>query len=152
MLYLIRSFGIGKKSALKVGFTDSMVSRLGQYRIHNPFFELISTRQGSQDDELFLHLYLEARGYKARFLNEWFIDCPEIYTIFHKPLRSLRYLVWRCRGDLFSIDDFKNPSRRRLYEDLRREYGSAHRIQLDIDWKFAESRESLRRIKTRQPY
>ena len=148
MLYLIRSFGIGKQSALKVGFTDSMVSRLGQYKIHNPFFELISTRRGSQDDELLLHLYLEARGYKARFLNEWFLDCPEIYTIFHKPMYSLRSLVWRCRGDLFSIDDFKNPSRRRLYEDLRLEYGSAQRIQLDIDWKFAESREVLRRMKT----
>ncbi len=153
MLYLLRSFGVGNKSALKIGFTDDMVCRLGQYKIHNPFFELISTRQGTQDDELYLHLYLMASGYKARILNEWFIDCPDIYTIFHKPISSLHYTIWRRRDLLFDISDFTNPLHRRVYEDLRREFGPArHLLPFEVSWKFAESREKLRRMKTEHPY
>ena len=70
MLYLIRSFGRNNKSALKVGFTDEIKNRVSTYKYHNPFSELISTREGSLLDETRIHTYLRSLGYKLDLLDE----------------------------------------------------------------------------------
>ena len=149
MLYLIRSFGRGGKSYVKVGFSENLENRMGQYRIHNPLFETIAQRPGSIRDEMILHLYLEAFGYKAKFLNEWFIDCPEVLTLFHDDLIiKVPRLVWKMRESLFTIADFSNPLKREVYEHLRHFWSNGiPKCDLDRDWKFAESREKFKKMK-----
>ena len=147
MLYLIRSFGRGRRSYLKVGFTDNISTRMNQYRIHNPQFELISTRQGTQEEEKLLQLYLSLTGYKADFLNEWFIDCPEIYQTFHIKINSkLKKFIWRKRDKIFKISDFSNSGMRVLFENLRKLFWKGiYTFNIDREWKFAEAQEYLKR-------
>lgn len=148
MLYLIRSFGRGGKSYLKVGYSDSLGNRMGQYRIHNPLFELIATREGSQEDELLIHLYLEALGYKVDILNEWFMDTPEILSRFHDNIQSkVLRKVWRNRESLFTIADFNNPLRKKIFERLRSTFGKSRKYSIDREWAFADSREKLKKVK-----
>lgn len=150
MLYLIRSFGRGGKSYLKVGYSDNIADRMTQYKIHNPLFEIISQRQGSQDEELILQMYLGIMGFKADFLNEWFKDDSEVITIFHKSFKygKLEKVVWKNREKIFRIEDFNNPRKRKIFEYLRKRW-SIGKIQcnLDRDWKFSESREGLKKMK-----
>ena len=149
MLYLIRSFGRGSKSYLKIGFSDNLDNRLRQYRIHNPQFELISLRQGTQEDEMLLHMFLDIKGYRTNFLNEWFIDCPEVLTLFHVSIdNKLKKILWINRTLLFKIDDFCNPQKRDLFKNLQKLfYSGKPQNSLDMDWKFAEAREKLKDIK-----
>lgn len=147
MLYLIRTFGRGKKSSLKVGYSNDPRNRLDHYRIHNPLFEVIAQREGTQDDELLLQFYLTARGYKAGFLNEWFLDSPAVQDIFHRSLlgKRVKRSVWKHRRELFTKFDIKNTRRKRLYEELRNLYGPG-RSELDIDWKQEEMKKCIKEI------
>lgn len=149
MLYLIRSFGRGGKSYLKIGFSDSIDNRMGQYKMHNPLFETIAQRPGSLYDEAILHMYLEAMGYKAKFLNEWFTDCSEVLTLFHEDLTiKAPRMVWKCRDSLFTISDFSNPLKREIFEKLRQRWSNGSiKYNLDREWRFAESKEKLKKIK-----
>lgn len=86
MLYLIKSFGRDGKSILKIGYTDDLNRRMSQYFYNNPCFELIATREGDELLEDMIQVYLKSLGYqyqRSGRLNEWFIDTPEIYQIFH---------------------------------------------------------------------
>ena len=120
MLYLVRTHGRGSKTSLKIGFTDNLPQRMSSYREQNPFFELLSTREGDEKLELYLHLYLEALGFKENFLYEWFKDCYPVMTEFHAPLNKIQRVVWRERNKVFSEKDIKQKGLRlTLYEDLR---------------------------------
>ena len=155
MLYLIRSFGRRGKSYLKVGFTDTITTRMGTYRIHNPGYELISMRCGTMREELILHLYLELLGYKLKFLDEWFSDSPEVYQIFHKALdKKVMERIWVHRDKVFNIEDFKSSSLRSLFDELRAKFWDGRfRFEIDKQWKFAESKEKLYRMrKKNDPY
>lgn len=146
MLYLIRSFGRNGKSYLKVGFTDNIANRMQQYKIHNPLSELITTRQGEQVEEKLLQLYLDILGYKANFLNEWFIDDFEILQKFHVNIdKKLKKFIWNNRNLVFKISDFSNKLMRYIFEELRSLFWSGkYTEEIDKQWKFAESQELIK--------
>lgn len=149
MLYLIRSFGRGGKSSLKVGYSANIEDRMFQYRVHNPHIELIAQRQGTQDEELLLQMYLESLGYKEDFLNEWFVDDPKVLEEFHAPLKSrkLEKTIWKKRQELFHPDCFREDNRkRRIYEKLRKDFGSSE-FGIDLAWSFRKSKEYYERVK-----
>ena len=140
MLYLIRTFGRGKnKTALKVGFSGDLDSRLQSYYHQNPFFEPISEREGELYEEELIHLYLRGLGLKTSFLNEWFCDCPETLTQFHASKLKMQALVWRERDRLFTVRDFKkggNSLRKQIYEDLRMtRLKPGREKRIDLEWK-----------------
>lgn len=146
MLYLIRSFGRNNKSSLKIGFSDDYKKRLDSYRIHNPFSEVITTREGDEILETKLHLYLSK--YKEDFLNEWFKDLPEIITLFHQNIPKIDKFVWKNRQDLFSVEDFKptgNKIKKKIFEDLRIFGGKLQEI--DIQWKTIFNKNAIKNIK-----
>ena len=97
MLYLIRSFGRGGKSILKVGYTDDINKRMNQYFYYSPGFELIAIREWDEMLEDMIQIYLKFLGYQYQRncrLNEWFEDDPKIYQIFHIHQEKLeRYIL-----------------------------------------------------------
>ena len=145
MIYLIRSFGRGRKSLLKVGWTEDKDARMSKYKIDNPFFEFLSFRQGDHRQEKILHLYLTARQLKADILDEWFLDSPLTLSEFHVSWRKAERLIWRERSSLFTALDFARDNIKcRVYEDLRFLHRHEHldREEIDIAWK----KNSLKKI------
>ena len=107
MLYLIKSFGRDGKSILKVGYTDDLNRRMSQYFYNNPCFELITTREGDELLEDMIQVYLKSLGYQYQRngkLNEWFIDTPEIYQIFHIHRENLERVIWRYREKILKLN------------------------------------------------
>ena len=150
MIYLIRTFGRGKdKTALKIGFTDNLKTRSQSYKAHNPFFELVSNREGDRILEAKLHLYLTARGFKADFLDEWFVDCPEVLSLFHTKLSRINRTIWKNRNALFRRADFKGGDdiRRKIYEELRMINPGPYKQQIDLDWKIESSQKILKQMR-----
>ena len=152
MLYLIRTFGRGRnKTALKIGFTDNLKNRSQSYRVHNPFFEPVSIREGDRILEAKLHLYLTARGYKEDFLDEWFVDCPEVLSLFHTKLSKINKTIWKSRNALFGRADFKgsgNDLKQKIYEELRMTNPGPYKQQVDLDWKIESSQKILKRLRS----
>lgn len=152
MLYLIRTFGRGKdKTALKIGFTDNIKTRFQSYLIHNPFFEPVSIREGDRILETKLHLYLTARGFKASFLDEWFLDCPEVLSLFHTKISKVNKTIWRNRNALFGRADFKgtgNDLKKKIYEELRMTNSGPYKQHVDLDWKIESSQKILKRLRS----
>ena len=104
MLYLLRSYGKRGKSILKIGFTEDLKERFNHYFYSNPEFEPISTRDGNEFFEDMIQFYLRYLGYqykKKGRLNEWFIDIPEIQTLFHISREKLEKNIWINRNDIF---------------------------------------------------
>ena len=99
MLYLIKSYGPkGRLEPIyKVGYTNYFEKRLNQYFSHNPFIELISTREGDEELETLIHVCLYSLGYKFQRngrLNEWFCgDLSKIQYIFHSTKYILRIFL-----------------------------------------------------------
>lgn len=115
-----------------------MPSRLRTYRTHNPGIELISTRSGTELEETKLHLSLEALGYKAGFMNEWFLDVPAVLSEFHMSVPEMNKTIWRNRGSLFKDTDFKGSAwsiKRTVYEDLAYVYRGCPEQEIDKVWK-----------------
>lgn len=74
-LYLIQS-----GAYLKIGITNNITQRLKKYQTHNPDFKVISIREGTRYDELFLHSLLK------KYLigkSEWMCFSKEIITVFN---------------------------------------------------------------------
>ena len=149
MLYLIRTFGRGKdKTALKVGYSGDLDSRLKSYYHQNPFFEPIAIRRGELYEEELTHLYLQGLGLKLSFLNEWFLDCNRTMQEFHASKLNMQALVWRERDKLFTQRDFKdrgNSLRKRIYEDLRMIlYNPNKESTIDKFWKMEAGKKRLK--------
>lgn len=106
MLYLIRSWGRGK-SILKIGYTSNLSKRMENYYHSNPLFEKISSREGSLTDEKRLQMYLEFLGYKYTRLDEWFVDRPEVLTLFHESTTKISRVLWRYRDSVWCKEDLK---------------------------------------------
>lgn len=124
MIYLLRSYGLNNSSILKVGFSDQVDKRMSQYFYHNPFILEISKREGDEMFETLLHFYLKSLGYQRKVrskLDEWYFDCPEVYTIFHISRESLERELWKNRAKYFSgLSSFLIPSTEKMiYEYLR---------------------------------
>ena len=112
MLYLIRSYGIKGKSILKLGYTDSYERRMSQYFYSNPFFQIVSVREGDDILEKLFHYYLYFLGYQFKIdgkLDEWFIDTPEIYQLFHISQETLEKKIWKHRNEIFNKDKIISP-------------------------------------------
>ena len=149
MLYLIRSF-TRSGTYLKVGFTDNIERRMRDYLTENPGRELIGTRAGDLTEETRLHLYLTACGWKAGFLDEWFIDCPGVLSGFHDRREKMDRLIWRKRELVFTSFDFSRRSLKvQIYEDLRFQHRAENLNALMIDkewrkWNMKKDLESWR--------
>ena len=106
MLYLIRMYGPGKQSILKVGFSDNIENRLSQYLHMNPYSLVISVREGDLVLEGLIHRYLYSLGLQfnksGRRLEEWFIDDPEVLRVFHLPRETIERFVWKNRDKAFN--------------------------------------------------
>lgn len=110
MLYLIKSYGSRNRSILKVGFTDDIEARKNQYFSHNPFFQVISVREGDLILEGLIHRYLyflDLQYKHGERLKEWFDNDSEVWRVFHLSRETLERLVWRNRDKIF---DMKSPS------------------------------------------
>lgn len=148
MIYLIRTFGRAGRTALKVGYTGNRDKRLGTYRIENPFFEVISEREGDREVEKLLHLYLTALDVKENFLDEWFLDCAEVGSAFHHDLKRIERWVWRKREELFTTSDLDHPGslKRTIYEKLKGMYGRKKKNDLDIYLERKKIQEQLKEM------
>lgn len=106
MLYLIRSYGIGKSSILKIGFTDDLKTRSNKYFYDNPLCGgFISTREGDLMFEDIIHKYLIYLGLQFKKngkLDEWFIDDPRVYQVFHLRREFIEKKLWINRQKIFS--------------------------------------------------
>lgn len=143
MLYLIRSF-TRTGSFLKVGYSGDIEKRMKQYLVENPGRELVGTREGDLTEETRMHLYLTACGFKAGFLEEWFIDCPEVITGFHQSRSKVDKVVWNNRGKLFTAFDFSRRSFKvQIYEELRFKFRASNLNLLSIDreWRVWNQRK-----------
>ena len=119
MLYLLRSFTRGG-SYLKVGYTGNLEKRMASYLTENPGRELVGIRGGDMKDETRMHLFLEALGCKAGFLDEWFLDNPLVLEKFHESTKRIDKLIWKNRDLLFTGLDFSRQGYKvQIYEDLR---------------------------------
>ncbi len=152
MLYLIRTFGRGKdRTALKIGFTDNIKNRSQHYRLHNPFYEQISTREGDLILETKIHLYLTALGYKESFLDEWFVDIPAVLQEFHADIKKIDRTIWKNRNSLFTRADFKGGGKEikaKIYESLRMTRIIKHPFQIDSDWKIENNQKLLKKMRS----
>lgn len=153
MLYLIRTFGRGRnKTSLKVGYTDNTSSRFNTYRAHNPFFEIVTTREGEREDELKIQLYLEALGLKEIFLNEWFRDTNEVVTRFHDRINRVDKVIWNNRDSLFNSSDFKsggNKLKKSIYESLKDTFGlDTLKSSIDNEWLKIENLKYIKENST----
>ena len=157
-LYLIRTFGrSAKKTALKVGYTSDLKNRIDSYKYHNPFSELISTREGSNLDEVRVHTYLNSLGYKLDVLNEWFKDVDDVIQLFHKPFETMNGVIWKNRDNLFTINDFKSENiMNKLYEELKliqnpvegwKDIFHLPKLKIDKDWSFIQFNRCVRNFK-----
>jgi hypothetical protein len=126
MLYLIKSYGPkGKLEPIyKVGYTTSLDSRLYSYFCHNPFIELISTREGDEELETLVHVCLYSLGYRFQKngrLNEWFIgDINKIQYIFHSTKIYLEKILKRVKIDLYIKNIIDNVELEPYFEDRMR--------------------------------
>lgn len=155
MLYLIRSWGRGK-SILKVGYTSNLPKRMENYYHSNPLFEKISSREGSLIDEKRLQMYLELLGYKYSRLDEWFIDCPEVLSLFHESTTKISRVLWRYRDSVWCKEDLKNGADKRLreiYENLReRNQKDKGKGSIEREYLMITSQETLKRMRTDDYY
>ena len=122
MLYLIRSFGRGGKSILKVGYTDDINKRMNQYFYYSPGFELIAIREGDEMLEDMIQIYLKFLGYQYQRngrLNEWFEDDPKIYQIFHIHKEKLERYIWVNRENILNLNTSSELS---VYKYLKEKY------------------------------
>ena len=120
MIYLLRSYGPKEKSILKIGFSDNIDNRLSQYFYHNPYSEVVSTREGDEVLESLLHLYLKFLGFQYKKngkLNEWFMNDNRVYQVFHISQESLEKKIWKHREKIF--DKSKMSTSNKITEDYK---------------------------------
>lgn len=102
----MRSYGIGKSSILKIGFTDDLKTRSNKYFYDNPLCGgFISTREGDLMFEDIIHKYLIYLGLQFKKngkLDEWFIDDPRVYQVFHLRREFIEKKLWINRQKIFS--------------------------------------------------
>lgn len=109
MLYLIKSY-----SAIKIGSTNNIKTRMREYKTHNPDAELIDIADGTEIEEKLLHSKLKRFKYKSSI--EWFIDCKEVREEWDNYVKSTgkkysQYDIEICKPyniciDKFTIDQF----------------------------------------------
>ena len=157
MLYMIRTWGRGGKSMIKIGYTSDLSKRMENYYHSNPFFEKISAREGSLEDEKRLQLYLEVLGYKMGILDEWFADSPEVQTLFHESKEKISRVLWRYRDSVWKKEDLKQGADQRLrtiYEDLRKLYlpKGAYKAtgQIEREYTMIVAQETLKKMRSEE--
>lgn len=155
MLYMIRTWGRGGKSMIKIGYTSNLSKRMENYYHSNPFFEKISEREGSLEDEKRLQLYLEVLGYKMGILDEWFVDSPEVQTLFHESKNKISRVLWRYRDSVWKKEDLKQGADQRLrtiYEDLRGKYLRGYEGDIDHEYNMIIAQETLKAMRRDEYY
>lgn len=104
---------------MKVGYTDDINKRMGQYFYNNPGFDILGIREGDEMLEDMIQIYLTYLGYQRKIggrLNEWFDDRPEVQQIFHISRNRLENLLWRSREKVFNLT---RTTHLNIYEYLR---------------------------------
>lgn len=129
MLYLIQVYG-EDYSLLKIGFSDNLDNRLGQYLDCNPLTKILKTREGGRDLESYLHRHFSK--YKYPIKNEWFYYSNEIVNEFDKlelPSKDEMTIEFILTKPLFDdrLSSFnrllkKNPDKLNLIPEEYRKY------------------------------
>ena len=88
---------------------------------------MLAQKEGSFEDEKFLHLYLHALNYNT-FKDEWYKDCNEVcdeFANFDPKAEKVRSAIWDSRGSLFSLDSISRRKTRiiNLYFNLYNDFG-----------------------------
>lgn len=132
MLYLIKTYGKDKE-LLKIGFTDNVEYRMGQYKSCNPLFEIIDTRDGDEVIEKLFHLRFRTDYQYTDYGKEWFWYNSEIIDGFRDFTESdiLEY-IWENRRLLIKEKYFslKTPINE---EVINRVYFNHQREDLDMN-------------------
>lgn len=126
MLYLIRVYGENNNSILKLGYTSDLKKRLDQYRAHNPFVQVVKTREdGDEYLESLFHRYFYSLGLRyspeGSRLVEWFLDDPRIPELFSLGEEELEDRIWKNREKAFDpekLDSHKLTEDLSLFEKL----------------------------------
>lgn len=97
-------------------------------------------------------MYLELSGYKYNLLDEWFIDCPEVLTLFHESQEKISRILWRYRDSVWSKEDLDNNADKRLreiYEDSREKFlkPGTYR-EIDKVYSMLVSQETLKKMRS----
>ena len=120
---------------------------MGEYLVENPGRELVSVRAGDLTEETRVHLYLTAYGWKAGFLEEWFIDCPGVLLGFHDGRDRMNRMIWKERDQLFTSFDFSRRSLKvQIYEELRflHRAENLNALMIDKEWRKWNLKKNLK--------
>lgn len=123
MLYLFGSGAWkGIRKVVKIGYTRDLEKRKNQYRLHNPLGEIISTREGSELDELRLHLRLY--DFKVEFLDEWFYDEQPVFEVFEQSFEEIDEWLWKHRSETLLFPQIPLPGtlKRKLLDELQKKH------------------------------
>ena len=110
MLYFIKS-----REYYKIGYSDNFKIRLSSYKIHNPDFELIGTREGTRHDEFMYHCYLSQYDTNKNNNTEWFLINDETVINFVKE-------TFTTKSNIKIPDEILNTFNRRNYQTLVTDY------------------------------
>ena len=131
MLYLFGSGAWkGNRKILKIGFTQDIETRKLQYKLHNPLGEMIKTREGTELDELRLHLRLF--DFKVEFLDEWFYDEEEVFKVFDQEYEEINRWLWDNRLQtplLYPTLPSPGTLKRKILDELRKKYGGSNNLE-----------------------
>lgn len=136
MLYLLKAYGPKGQKIYKVGYTNSFENRISAYFTHNPFIELLATRDGDENLENLIHICLRSLGYdielKGKHLDEWFIgDINTISYVFHSSMKYLERTIWINRSKAFTVNNIKNTNSDsfKFLRDLYRKYNKCSSLK-----------------------
>lgn len=78
-IYILRVFGRGGESFIKVGYSSQLESRLNTYKLHNPLFEVVMTFYSEYGREIEYNLH---KKFESVVLNEWYKESklPDIIS------------------------------------------------------------------------
>lgn len=124
MIYL---FGTGAwkndRKAVKIGFSGNFDKRRKNYYHYNPLGEFLGEREGTEKDELRLHLRLY--DHRVEFLEEWFYDEPEVFRVFQEDTyEDIDRWLWEHRGDTLLVPQIPLPGtlKREILDDLSKKF------------------------------
>ena len=102
MLYLIKSYGKNNRVCYKIGFTNNCDNRISQYKNANPFCEVVKIREGTEETETCIHVYLDYLGLllDRNSSKEWYKDDKKVIEVFNSDLDELKRLIWDNRDKI----------------------------------------------------
>lgn len=122
MLYLIED-----RDYLKIGYAKNIKDRMSNYKLHNCYAKLLSSKEGSMINEKELHELCKEWHYQG----EWFYNVPEVKQIFEeydsfdeskyiwfKKIVTERYISLRKNKTLPSLSNKDYTKIKNLFKEI----------------------------------